>query len=368
MQLKTKVPFFSLQEQSTALKAEVLSAIEKVIEQSDYVLGKDLVQFEKSFASYCESAYALAVSNGTAAIYVALRALNIKEGDEVILPSATFSATALAICQLGATPVFCDIDARTWTIDPADIEKKISNKTKAIIAVHLYGNPCRMDALLELAEKYKIELIEDAAQAHGSSFNKQKVGSFGSMACFSFYPSKNLGSMGDAGAVVYNNPNYTEFLAAIRNCGKNFKGEHEFLGFNYRMTSFQAAVLNVKLPHLDSWNKRRQEIASFYKNNINNPKIEWQESHDSAVSVYHLFVVKADSREKLMAYLEEEGIGYSLHYKEAVHQQAAYKDLVLSTASLPITEDLFSRCVSLPLFPEMTLEQCQRVVEVINAY
>ena len=364
----TKVPFFSLQEQSSLLKEDVLSAIERIIDQTDFVLGKDTFDFEQRFATYCERKYALGVSNGTAALYMALRALKLMPGDEVILPGATFSATALAICQAGATPVFVDIDPLTWTIDPICIAESISEKTKAIIVVHLYGNPCDMTRISQIAKANNLALIEDAAQAHGALYENKKVGSFGDLACFSFYPSKNLGAMGDAGAVVFQNEQYREELMAIRNCGKNYEGKHEFLGFNYRMTSFQGAVLKVKLPLLDTWNKKRQEIAKFYKTHLNNEKLSVQAMYPSSESVYHLFVVKADSREKLIAHLEQAGIGFAFHYKEPVHLQEAFAFLNNTKGALPLTEALFERCVSIPLYPEMSQEACQRVVDALNAY
>tara|TARA_B110000037_G_scaffold174517_1_gene198759 strand:+ start:771 stop:1874 length:1104 start_codon:yes stop_codon:yes gene_type:complete len=362
-----EVPFFSLETQNALLKDEVLQAIGEIIDQADFVLGTSLGKFEKSFASYCSSNHCVGVSNGTAALYLALKALKITTGDEVIVPGATFSATAQAVSQLGAIPVFAEIDKDTWTIDAEDVQRKIGKRTKAIIVVHLYGNPCDLDEIKRVTKGLDIAIIEDAAQAHGALYKGEPVGGLSDVGCFSFYPSKNLGAMGDAGAVVFNGE-LLEAIRALRNCGKNNQGEHTFMGFNYRMSTMQAAVLNIKLPHLPLWNKKRQAIAEYYKSQTTNEKITFQEIKENCESVYHLIVVKPDSREKFVAHLKNHHIGYSFHYATPVHLLPIYASLDLKKGALPVTEDLFDRCVSLPVFPDMTTQQMNRVVEVLNAY
>lgn len=363
-----EVPFFSLKEQSSSVKKDVLEKVATIIDHNEFVLGRELRVFENSFAEYCESKHAIGLTNGTAALYVALRTLGIGPNDEVVLPSATYTATALAIIQLGAKPVFADINRDTWTLDEKDLALKINSNTKAVILVHLYGNPCNMDGILALCKQHSLPLIEDAAQAHGSLYRGQKIGSFGDLACFSFYPSKNLGAMGDAGAITFQNENYLELAKAIRNCGKDNEGNHLFLGFNYRMDPFQSAVLNVKLPLIDSFNEKRRAIAEKYKKGIQNEKLTWQKEQDNAKAVYHLFVLKVDDRKAFTAYLKEHKIGFAFHYLQPVHLQPAYAFLNYQKGDLPHTEDLFERCVSIPLYPEMATADLERVIEVLNVY
>jgi dTDP-4-amino-4,6-dideoxygalactose transaminase len=363
-----KVPFFSLEQQNQQFKNEILNRIEAVIDEGDFILGKELLAFEEAFAQYGNVPFSMGVSNGTAAVYLALKILGVKVGDEVLLPSATYTATALAIIHLGAVPVFVDIDEKTWTIDVEHAKTKVTKKTKAIIAVHLYGNPCKMNKIQDFALTHSLFLIEDAAQAHGATYQNKKVGSFGNVAAFSFYPSKNLGSMGDAGAITFQDESLLSFAKGLRNCGKNNQGEHVFPGFNYRMTSFQACVLLSKLPHLDTFNNKRKAITTFYKENIQNAKVQWQKVQEDGEAVYHLFVLKVDNRTTFVQHLEKHGIGYSFHYLVPVHLQEVYKEFNYKVGDLPITEDLFSKCVSIPLFPEMTEEQIQEVVRVVNAY
>jgi dTDP-4-amino-4,6-dideoxygalactose transaminase len=364
----SKVPFFSLAAQSKLLKQEVLNVIAGIIDNTSFILGEDTANFEKDFAKRIGSAYALGVSNGTVAIYMALKALDVSEGDEVILPAATFTASAQAICQIGATPVFADIEPDTWTIDPKSIEVHITKKTKAIMPVHLYGNPCAMNEIKAIAARHNLYIIEDAAQSHGASYDGQYTGSFGDMACFSFYPSKNLGAMGDAGALCFQDVAYEEKLKAYRNCGKNAAGSFEFMGFNYRMSNIQAAVLNLKLPLLNDWNDKRRAIANQYIAGIRNEKLQHQVVKDKNRSAYHLFVLKTDDRKKFCSHLEANEVGYAFHYETPLHLQKPYAFLSYKEGSLPNTEDLFSKCVSIPLFPEMDEWAVERVIEVINKY
>lgn len=364
----SKVPFFSLAAQSELIKQDVLDAIAGIIDNTSFILGETTTKFENDFAAYIGATQALGVSNGTAAIYLALKALGVREGDEVIVPAATFTASAQAVCQLGAKPIFVDISADTWTIDPQCIEEVISPKTKVIMAVHLYGNPCAMQEIMAIAEQHKLFVLEDAAQSHGATYDGQCTGSFGDMACFSFYPSKNLGAMGDAGAVCFKDSAYEEKLKAYRNCGKDATGAFEYMGFNYRMTNFQAAVLNIKLPYLAGWNEKRRAIAEQYNTKITNPKVDHQKVQAKSMAVYHLYVLKVDDRRRFCKHLEEHGIGYAFHYESPLHVQKPYAYLNQKVGSLPIAEDLFSKCVSIPLYPEMEQTAVERVIEVINKY
>ena len=363
-----KVPFFSLELQSQKLKQSVMDAVSKIIDNTSYILGEETTRFEDSFAQYIGVNHSVGVSNGTAALYLGLKALELNEDDEVILPAATFTASAQAVAQLGAKPVFVDIDPHTWTINPASVEEAISAKTKLIMPVHLYGNPCAMDELVSLAKKYKLLIAEDAAQAHGARFKGRQVGSIGDMGCFSFYPSKNLGAMGDAGAVCFNDPGYEEKLKAYRNCGKDAAGAFEYLGFNYRMTNFQAAVLNIKLPFLAEWNERRRAIAQQYNTSIVNSKVSQQKVQEYNYAVYHLYVLKVDDRKRFCDHLDKHGVGFAFHYHSPLHLQKPYTYLNQKAGTLPNTEDLFARCVSIPLYPEMDQLAVDRVIEVVNMY
>lgn len=365
---KRQVPFFSLADQGQNLKPKVLEKIGALIDQTDYVLGQDVSEFEKNFAKFCNSGHAVGVSNGTAAIYLALKSLGIGQGDEVILPAATFTASAQAICQLGATPVFVDVMEDTWTVSPSAIQAKVNPKTKAILVVHLYGNPCDMDEILAIAKQANIEVVEDAAQAHGALYQNQAVGSLGTFGCFSFYPSKNLGAMGDAGAVTFNDSKYNEQLRAYRNCGKDNEGVFKFMGFNYRMSTFQAAVLNVKLPYLCEWNARRSEIASRYDEEIHHEGFRKQRIRLGNFSARHLYVLWTENRDELSQYLKKNHIGFAYHYLSALHLQEPYHFLNYKRGAFPVSEALFDNCISIPLFPEMSDEEVERVISVLNAY
>jgi len=363
-----KVPFFDLKRQAQTIKNEILKEIEKVIDECSFSLGYAVEEFEKNFANYLNIKYVVALNNGTSALHLALKSLNIKEGDEVILPSWTFIATAWGVSYLNAKPVFADVDEETWQIDPEDVRKKITKNTKAIIGVHIYGQPFNINEILKIAKEYNLYLIEDSAQAHGAEYNNKKVGTFGIVNTFSFYPSKNLGSYGEAGAISTNDENIAERIRILRNQGQKVRYEHIEIGYNMRMEGFQGAVLNVKLKYLDKWNERRREIANRYINEIKNPKIKFQKVVEGGKGVYHLFVVKVNDREKFLKHLEKFNIGYAFHYPKPVHLQKAYSFLNYKEGSLPVTEELSRTTVSIPMFPELTDEEVDYVIKVLNEF
>jgi len=363
-----KVPFFDLKRQAIVIKNEILKEIEKVIDECAFSLGFAVEEFEKNFSKYLNIKYVIALNNGTSALHLALKSLNIGENDEVIIPSWTFIATAWAVSYVGAKIVFSDVDEETWQIDPQDVKRKITKRTKAIIGVHIYGQPFNINEILNLAKEYNLYLIEDTAQAHGAEYYNKKVGTFGIVNTFSFYPSKNLGSYGEAGAVTTNNEEIADRIKILRNQGQKTKYEHVEIGYNMRMEGFQGAVLNVKLKYLDKWNERRREIANRYLKEIINPKIKFQKVVEGGKGVYHLFVIKVKDREKFINHLEKFGIGYSFHYPKPVHLQKAYEFLNYKEGSLPVSEELSRTTISIPLFPEMTNEEVDYVIKVINDY
>lgn len=366
--MSDKIPFLDLKRQYLSLKTQIMKGVEDVFARTAFTNGFSVENFEKKFAAYCHVQYAVAVSNGTTALQLALRALDIKQGDEVIVPANTFIATAWAPAYLHAIPVFVDCDADYWQIDAAMVEKKISKKTKAIIGVHLYGHPFDVDRLKDIARANKIFLIEDSAQAHGAAYKGQRVGGLAEMGCFSFYPGKNLGTYGEGGGITTNNRAYAERIARLRNHASVNKYYHEEIGYNMRMGGIEGMVLDVKLDYLDAWNSRRREIASMYLAGIKNAKIRLPKEAPYAKSVYHLFVVTTDKREELMQYLNSKNIFPGIHYPVPCHLQKAFAHLGYREGSLPQAEYLSTHCLSLPMFPELTNEEVAIVIDAINAY
>ncbi len=362
------IQFMDLKRQYYAIKDEILPALTAVCEKTAFSSGPFVEEFERKFAEYCRVKYCSAVNSGTSALHLALIAAGVQGGDEVIVPANTFIATAWAVSYVNAVPVFVDCTPDTWNIDPQRIEEKITKKTKAIIGVHLYGQPCDVEALMAIADRHSLTLIEDCAQAHGALYKGRKVGGFGAMGCFSFYPGKNLGAYGEGGAIVSNDEAYDRRIKSLRNHASTIRYHHDELGFNMRMDGFQGAVLNVKLPHLDSWNKRRQEIARRYREGIRNEKIRLQAQPAWASSVYHLFVVTTEDRDRLMKYLQERNIFCGLHYPVPCHLQAAYNHLSYRKGDLPHAEYLAEHCLSLPMFPELTEAELAHVIDSLNAY
>jgi len=363
-----KVPFFDLKKQNSLIEDEILKCFKKVCRDSQFSDGLYVQEFEKKFADYCSSKYAIALNSGTSALHLALLTLNIGKGDEVILPANTFISTAWAVSYVGAEIVFVDCEPRTWQICPDAVERSITKKTKLIIGVHLYGQPFNVTRINEIAKKYDLNFIEDAAQAHGAKYNNKIVGTFGEMACFSFYPSKNLGAYGEGGCITTNNTNYDKKIRMLRNHGSQKKYKYDFIGFNMRMGGLEGAVLNIKLKYIKDWNKRRVEIAQEYLNNIINPKIKMQKSPRNSESVFHLFVITTNERNKLKLYLENRNIQTGKHYPIPCHLQKAYENLGYKKNDFPQAEYLARSCLSLPMFPEMTDKMVAKVIDELNNY
>lgn len=366
-----QVPFVDLGIQYKVIRSELEVEFQKVFEKTAFIMGSIVKDFEEAFAQYCGVKYAIGVANGTDALILALKALGIGPGDEVITAVNTFIATAEAIIHAGATPIFVDCDPHTYNIDVTQIEAKITPRTKAIIPVHLYGQPAQMDAILEIAKKYNLYVIEDAAQAHGAFYNGQKVGSIGHVACFSFYPAKNLGAYGDAGAVVTNDDEIALTVRKLRDHGGITKYQHDLVGYNSRLDTLQAAVLLVKLKYLDEWNKQRQKNAQLYNKLLSKvPGVITPSVLNGATHVYHLYVVRIEgnSRDELQRYLKERGIQTGIHYPKPLHLTPALKYLGDQAGDFPVAERYSQEILSLPMYPELTEEQITYVVQEIEKF
>jgi dTDP-4-amino-4,6-dideoxygalactose transaminase len=362
------IPFFNLTRQLADIQPFIDESIQKVLTSGVYTGEAVVEDFERELADFCESKYAIAVNNGTSALHLALLALGIGKGDEVIVPANTFISSALAVSYTGATPVFADCDADTWEIAPASIESKISPHSKAVIGVDLYGQVFDYEQVSQICRTNNLYLIEDAAQAHGATYEGIKAGNLGYLATFSFYPTKNLGTYGEGGAIVTQNEEYSQRLKKLRNLGAIEKYYFDEIGFNYRLGAIESAVLRVKLQFLDEWNLRRQQIARFYQTHIQNPLVKLQKILPQSTSVYHLFVVTTDNRDKFRDFLQKNGIQTALHYPCPCHLQKAYKFLNYQVGDLPNAEYLAAHCVSLPMFAELTDSEVQKIVEVVNQY
>lgn len=361
-----KVDFARFDYMHNELKDEIKNAIERVVDSNWFIDGKELSNFEDNFAKYCGTKYCVGCGNGLDGLTLALRAMGVKKDDEVIIPSHTFIATALAVSNIGAKPVFVEVKEDDYTINPEKIEEKITNKTKVIIAVHLYGQCADMDEINKIAKKYNLYVLEDAAQAHGALYKGRKAGSLGDAAEFSFYPGKNLGAMGDAGCVVTNNDEIANKVKMLRNYGSIKKYCHEEKGVNSRLDEIQAAVLNVKLNSLDKWNEFRRNVADKYISGIINQKIKLPKVSEYNEHVWHLFVVEVDDREKFMNYLKENNISSLIHYPTAISKQKAYSEY--DNLDLPIALEKANKVVSLPMYYGLTDDEINYVIEVINNY
>ena len=363
-----KVPFVSFLPMERELDNDLRGAFDRVFKRSWYIEGAEDEAFEKAFAEYCGTQYCIGVGNGLDALMLSLRALEIGDGDEVIVPSNTYIATALAVTYVGATPVFVEPDIRTFNINPELIEVAITEKTKAIMPVHLYGQACDMDPIMAIARKHGLKVIEDCAQAHGATYKEQIVGAFGDAAGFSFYPGKNLGALGDAGAVITNDKELADRIRALGNYGSDYKYHHIYKGYNSRLDELQAAFLAAKLPHLERMNVERRRIADRYLNEIKNPKVELPFVPDYAVPVWHIFGIRCGERDRLEKYLNENGIGTNKHYPIPMHLQDCYKDLGFKEGDFPIAEDISKTELSIPMYYGMTDEEIQYVIDKINEY
>ena len=362
------VPFVSFLPMERELDCELRQAFERVFERSWYIEGEEDKAFEKAFAEYCGIKYCVGVGNGLDALFLALKALGIKEGDEVIVPSNTYIATALAVTYVGATPVFVEPDIETFNIDPLKIEDAITKKTKAIMPVHLYGQPCDMDKIMEIAQKYNLYVVEDCAQAHGATYKGRKVGTFGNAAGFSFYPGKNLGALGDAGATITNCEEIANKVRALGNYGSDYKYHHILQGNNSRLDELQAAFLSVKLPHLDRMNEERKRIAQRYIEGINNREVILPFVPQYANPVWHIFALRCDRRNELEQYLKENGIGINKHYPIPIHLQECYKELGYKEGDYPIAEKISATQISLPMYYGMSTDEIDYVIDKINCF
>lgn len=363
-----KVPFVSFLPMERELDKELRAAFDRVFDRSWYIEGAEDEAFEKAFADYCGTKYCVGVGNGLDALVMALKALGVGTGDEVIVPANTFIATALAVTYTGATPVFVDPKLETFNIDPAKIEAAITEKTKAIIPVHLYGQACDMDAIMPIAKKHGLKVIEDCAQAHGATYKGQKIGTFGDAAGFSFYPGKNLGALGDAGAVITNDEVLAKKIRALGNYGSDYKYHHIYKGNNSRLDELQAAFLSAKLPILEKMNIERRRIADRYLSEIRNPKVALPVVEADMVPVWHVFGVRCAERDALERYLNDAGIGTNKHYPIPVHLQECYKDMGCGEGDFPIAEEISRTELSLPMYYGMTDEEIGYVIDCVNRF
>jgi dTDP-4-amino-4,6-dideoxygalactose transaminase len=365
------IPFVDLKSQYHSIKEEIDSAVAGVLESGHFVLGPEVAAFEQEFAAYCHANCGVAVNSGTSALHLALLAAGIGPGDEVITVSFTFVATVAAIHYAGAKPVFVDIDPRSYTIDVRQIEKAVTKRTKAIIPVHLYGQPADMDPILEIARRHQLIVIEDAAQAHGAEYKGRRVGSIGDMGCFSFYPGKNLGAYGEGGMVVTNNPKYFRAMHMLRDWGQERKYHHTVKGYNYRMEALQGAILRVKLRHLDDWTMSRRAHAARYDELLAQSEVQGPIETPGNRHVYHIYAVRSAERDTLQQALNSQGIQTGIHYPIPVHRQQAYADSRYQSGDLPCTEKAADEVLSLPMYPELSESQidavCEALPEAVNA-
>jgi dTDP-4-amino-4,6-dideoxygalactose transaminase len=363
----TKVPFFDLKTQYQSIRPEIDKAIARVLDNCQFVLGSEVAGFEEEFASYCGVAECVALNSGTSALHLALLAAGVGPGDEVITVPFTFVASVAAILYAGARPVLVDVDPHSFTMNPGDIEAAITPRTKAILPVHLYGHPADMDPILEVARRHGLAVIEDAAQAHGAKYKERPVGSLGDIACFSFYPTKNLGAYGEGGAVTTSNAEYARTIRMLRDWGQDRKYHHLLRGFNYRLEGLQGAILRVKLRHLDQWTELRRAAASKYNRLLADCGIELPREMPWAHHVYHVYTLRTKDRDALQAALQTEGIQTAVHYALPVHLQPAYADLGYSRGAFPQSEKAAEEVLSLPLYPEITDTQIQNVAQALTS-
>jgi dTDP-4-amino-4,6-dideoxygalactose transaminase len=360
-----KVPYLDLKAQYRSIKPEIDQAIARVLDSCQFVLGPEVADFEREFAAYSGTSECIAMNSGTSALHLALLAAGIGPGDEVVTVPFTFVASVATILYAGAKPVLVDIEPRTFNMNPAALEPAISPRTKAIVPVHLYGHPADMDPILEVARKHNLVVIEDAAQAHGAKYKGRSAGSIGDIACFSFYPAKNLGAYGEGGAVTTSNPEYARTIRMLRDWGQDHKYHHLLHGYNYRMEGFQGAILRVKLRHLESWTETRRAIVKTYNERLAGADVVRPTEMPWARHVYHLYTLRADNRDALHAALLNEGIQTGIHYSTPVHLQPAYAALGYGPGSFPESEKAAREVLSLPLYPELSDSQIEDVAKAV---
>jgi dTDP-4-amino-4,6-dideoxygalactose transaminase len=362
------IPYVNLEAELCSIREEIQAAIDRVLNHTAFILGPEVSLFEEDFAAYCGARYAVGVDSGVSALELGMRALGIGPGDEVITPAHSFIASSSAISFTGARPVLVDVDPVTYNIDPYEVRRSITPRTRAVMPVHLYGQPADMDAILEVAEAYGLWVIEDACQAHGARYKGRRVGSLGHIAAFSFYPAKNLGAYGDAGAVVTNDAKVADTVRMMRNYGQSEKYQHGFLGCNHRLDTLQAAVLLVKLRYLDHWNARRAELAQLYTRLLANSEVTTPKVAPGCDHVYHLYVIQSEDRDGLQAFLRKRGIDTGIHYPIPIHLQRAYTSLGYRPGAFPVTESSATRLLSLPMFPELKETELQYVVDSTKSF
>jgi dTDP-4-amino-4,6-dideoxygalactose transaminase len=362
------IPLVDLKAQYAAIKPEIDAAIQRVIGNTSFILGKEVADFETNFAAFCQAKHCIGLDSGTAALHLALLLCDVKPGDEVITTTHTFVATAEGISIIGARPVLVDIDPRTYNLDPRAVERAITPRTKAIIPVHLYGQPAEMDAILEIARKHNVRVIEDAAQAHGAEYRGKRAGTMGDLACFSFFPSKNLGAYGDAGALITNDDELAARARLLRDHGRRDKYEHLIVGYGYRLDALQAAILGAKLPHLDAWNVRRRAIADYYTELLSNTEIVPPYAPSHITPVYHIYAVRAKNRDGLRAHLKSRGIETGIHYPIPLHLQPVYANLGYARGDFPHAEQVANEELSLPMYPELRDAQVEMIAQTVREF
>ena len=367
-----QIPLVDLKAQYARIKPEIDTAIQRVLDHTGFILGEEVANFERAFADYVGAKGAVGVASGTAALRLALLACGIGPGDEVVTTAHTFIATAEAISQIGARPIFVDVDPQTYTIDPNRVEdelnKRNDDRIRAIIPVHLYGQPADMDAIMDIARRYDLWVIEDAAQAHGAEYKGQRCGSIGHLVCFSFYPGKNLGAYGDAGMVTGNDEELLAKVCSLRNHGRTSKYEHQEVGWGERLDAVQAAILGAKLPHLEAWTEARRAHARRYTEPLADCEVVTPYEAPYVRHVYHLYVIRTSRRDDLLAHLRARGIGAGVHYPIPLHRQPAYLQQGYGDVRLPITEQVATEVLSLPMYPELTEDQIAHVVGVVKEF
>jgi dTDP-4-amino-4,6-dideoxygalactose transaminase len=362
------IPYLDLAAQMRPLRKEIDAAIAHTLDNCSFCLGPDVTQFEKEFARYCGTEHCIGFNSGTSALHVALKLLDVGPGDEVITTPSTFVATSWAISYVGAKPVYVDTDDATFNLDPGQVERAITPRSKAIMPVHLYGHPADLDPLLAICRKHNLQLVEDAAQAHGAKYKGRNIGTFGAVAGFSFYPGKNLGAYGEGGALVTNNPAFAARARALREHGSTKRYYHDEIGFNYRMEGIQGAVLGIKLRYLDTWTRERRRVALRYSELLADTPLQLPREAEYARSAWHLYVVRHPRRDELKKHLEANQVGCALHYPLPLHLQECYAFLGHKPGAFPVAEKAARECLSLPIYPELTDAQIHRVVEVIKGF
>jgi dTDP-4-amino-4,6-dideoxygalactose transaminase len=362
------IPLVDLKSQYENIKDEIYPVIEKTIREAQFILGEEVELFEKEFAAFCGAKHCVGVSSGTDALHLSLRALGVGPGDEVITAANTFIATAFAISYTGATPVFVDVRPADYNIDPNLLTNAITKRTKAIIPVHLYGQPADMAAIMDIASQHNLYVVEDACQAHGAKYNGQRVGTIGDAACFSFYPGKNLGAYGDGGAVITNNDTVAERIRTLRQYGQKEKYIHSAVGYNNRLDSLQATILRVKLRYLDDWNAKRRKAAELYREMLSDAAVVLPEEIQGVFHVYHLFVIGHRRRDEMLAFLREKNIFCGIHYPLPLNQQKPYRSMRTIPNGVPVTADLSTKIISLPMYPEISETQIANITEAIKGF